>query len=102
MRNPAFKHKGIKKKATSYGYGGEGASESVIFTLYNTKIVTVSRHSVVLNHGEYRTVTTKRRMNEISKELGLGYYVFASKGEWYVAYQGHDYPFLGKQVFLSR
>ena len=39
---------------------------------------------VVLNHGGYQTVTTKKRMNQFAKMFDLGYRVFQVKGEWFV------------------
>jgi hypothetical protein len=85
MRNPAFKTRSrsgsrVSKKATSY----RKTDEAIIFKLYGTDIVTVYPKKVVLNSGGYRTMTTKRRMNQISDELGLGYQVYSEKGEWVV------------------
>lgn len=98
MRNPAFKARGrggsrVVKKRTTY----EKSGESVIFTLYHTPIVTVTLNSIILNTGGYRTVTTKRRMNEISKEAGLGFSVYAIRGSWYV-----HYPYMGEDMELVR
>lgn len=108
MRNPAFKamstkgsygsRRKVAKKATSY----EQSGDAIIFTLYHTPIVTVSKHEIVLNHGGYRTVTTKRRMNEISEELMLGYAVGQSKGEWHVRYMGRTAPFEGNIIRMHR
>ena len=108
MRNPAFKAMSsrgsygsrckVVKKATSYREEGN----SVIFTLYHTPIVTVRKHEIILNHGGYMTVTTKRRMNEISQELGLKYGVHQSKGKWYVYYMGFDVAFEGNKIRLYR
>ena len=80
MRNPAFKSRGIRKKATSY----EKSGEEIIFRLYHTNIVVIRPHEVVLNSGGYQTVTTKRRMNEILKEYNINYTVEAYKGDWYI------------------
>ena len=55
MRNPAFRTRSrsgsrVSKKATSY----RQESESVIFRLYGTDIVTVGENTIVLNSGGYR------------------------------------------------
>jgi hypothetical protein len=85
MKNPAFKARSrsgsrVSKKATSY----RQTDEAIIFRLYGTDIVTVYPKKVILNSGGYRTVTTKRRMNQISEELGLGYTIYTVRGEWVV------------------
>jgi len=87
MKNPAFKARSrsgsrVSKKATSYRKEGE----LIIFRLYGIDIVSVGKNSIVLDSGGYKTVITKRRMNQISKELDLGFYVYAKKGVWWVAF----------------
>jgi hypothetical protein len=54
--------------------------------LHNTKIVSFDKQdrSAILNSGGWRTVTTKRRMNEVSNEFDLGIQVFQDNFEWYV------------------
>ena len=81
MKNPTFKHRGIKKKAMSYEKVG---SEEIIFRLYYTNIVIIRPHEVVLNSGGYRTATTKRRMNQILEDQGIPYSVWQKKGYWHV------------------
>lgn len=82
--NPVFKghvqgfrgrdgHK-VAKKATTY----EQQGEEIVFRLYTTNIVTVKPHEIVLNTGGWNTVTTRRRMNEISQEFNLGFRVDSS------------------------
>ena len=55
--------------------------------LHNTVIVThyTKTNKVMLNNGGWYSVTTKRRMNEVSDEWDLGFSVFQKKGVWYVA-----------------
>lgn len=50
--------------------------------------------NLILNSGGYRTVTTKRRMNEVSRCFDLGYSVFQKDHEWYVTYNGKTVPFV--------
>jgi len=84
----------VAKKLTSY----RQEKESVIFRLYETDIVTVGKDTIILNSGGYRTVTTKRRMNEISEELGLGFSVSSIKGKWMVFNKGYWYIFSDRMV----
>lgn len=55
-----------------------------------TKIVQWSpdKRRVVLNSGGYRTVTTKRRMNEVAEHEALGYRVRQVKHVWWVSHKG--------------
>jgi len=39
---------------------------------------------ITLNSGGWKTVTTKRRMNQALRQWGTGYYVHQVKGEWLV------------------
>ena len=56
--------------------------------LYNTEVVRVERDRITLNHGGYKTVTTKARMNQAANQYGLGYTVYQEKGEWFVHFRG--------------
>ena len=49
---------------------------------------------ITLNTGGWWTVTTKLRMNQASREWGLGYYVYQSKGEWFVSMDGQEYNYM--------
>lgn len=94
MNNPVFKTRSrsgsrVAKKATSY----RKEDEAIIFRLYGTDIVKVTPSVITLNSGRYRTMTTKRRINEISKELGLNFEVKTNRGEWVVSYGGAWYQF---------
>lgn len=97
MRNPVFKSKGIKKKATSY----EKSGEEIIFRLYGTNIVIIRPHEIELNTGGYGTVITKRRMNQISREFELGYNIFQKDRTWYVDYMG-QIVHMGRNIVLNR
>jgi hypothetical protein len=51
----------------------------------HTRIVEWDAHSVTLRTGGWRTVTTKRKMNQAARQFGLGYGVHQRKGRWYVS-----------------
>ena len=61
-------------------------STDVVKVNWNTGIIT-------LNTGGWDTVTTKLRMNQASREWGLGYHVYQSKGDWFVSMDGLDYNY---------
>lgn len=60
----------------------ENGSTKVV--LHGTVIVAFNSHRVILNSNGWRTVTTKQRMNQASKEYGLGFTVYQRNWEWYV------------------
>lgn len=58
--------------------------------------VVVSRDAegtITLDSGGWRTATTKTRMNQAANQFGLGFQVYAKRGEWFVSYRGEDIPF---------
>ena len=70
--------------------------------LYDTQIVTICKNKIILNTGGWCSVTTKRRMNQISEEYDLGYHVYAKNYDWYVDYNNSTYRFFGKEIVLER
>lgn len=55
-------------------------------TYHGTDVVIFDDEKIILNTGGWKTVTTKARMNLASQEFVLGYWVYRSKGLWYVVY----------------
>lgn len=51
---------------------------------HNTCIVEFSNNHVLLNTGGWNTVTTKRRMNQVSEWFNLGFTVYQKNFIWYV------------------
>ena len=62
-------------------------------TYHWTDVVCWDNKKIILSSGGYRTVTTKRRMNQASEQFGLGYRVFQKDYEWYVEYKGKVYDY---------
>lgn len=60
---------------------------------HNTIVVEVTDDSIVLRCGGYYTNTTKRRMNQASRQYGLGIHVYQVNYDWYVGYNGKVLPF---------
>lgn len=64
------------------------------YTYHSTAVVQVNPDgSIVLDSGGWRTATTKLAMNQASKQDGLGFQVFARRGEWFVTWKGRELEF---------
>jgi hypothetical protein len=62
-------------------------------SLWDTDIVRANKREIELNSGGWYTPTTKRRMNQASEELGLGYNVYQEDKEWFVSHRGQTRKF---------
>lgn len=64
---------------------------------HNTDIITIDfeNRTVTLDAGNYYTVTTKRRMNQVMKDFDIPYRVHQHKYKWYVynIYTQENYEF---------
>lgn len=69
------------KRATTVFEDGDGFTACVY---HQTKIVRWSGSTIILNSNGFQTVTTKRRMNEVSSHYGLGFHVFQKDHDWFV------------------
>jgi hypothetical protein len=65
-------------------------------------IVEFDDKEILLVTGDLRTAKTKRRMNYISKQNGLGYRVRSKNGTWTIEYQGKTYEFANVKIRLDR
>jgi hypothetical protein len=61
--------------------------------LYDTTIVKYNKDTITLNAGSWKTVTTKRRMNQVSDTHKLYFRIFQTKNVWYVNYGEHLHEF---------
>ena len=52
--------------------------------LYNTTIYEVTEESYIFNTDGFKTVTTKRRMNQISEDFNLGFEIYQKNYCWFV------------------
>lgn len=84
---------GIGRTSTSIAGDGEGNTE---IAYHSTKVVIFSEELIALDNGGWSSVTTKRRMNEVSHTFNLGYQVFQAKHQWYVSFGGKTYPYSNK------
>lgn len=61
---------------------------------HKTCIVEYDDKAVKLHSGGWKTVTTKRKMNQASNQFGLGYGVFQKDFDWFVTMpNGQTVPF---------
>ena len=68
-----------------------------------TDVVTVEKDKIVLRHNGWATVTTKRRMNQVSELYGLGFYVSQKDFDWYVTDKNGDvHEFYNQTLTLQR
>jgi hypothetical protein len=70
--------------------------KDVVVTLHGTNIVSYVGDSIVLNSGNYRTVTIKKYMNKYSP-VGI----FQKDWKWYVCTGGQVYDFYDGMMFLQ-
>lgn len=68
-------------------------------TYHATLIVRASEKFITLNSGGWKTVTTKRKMQQASNQFNLGYGVYQKAGQWYVEYQGVHVKFFDGITF---
>ena len=69
---------------------------------HNTVIVRFNDNEIKLNTGGWNTFTTKRRMNQVSQEFDLGYYVSQKDFEWHVSHKGKAINFHKEALILER
>tara|TARA_R100001440_G_scaffold48942_1_gene68780 strand:+ start:159 stop:467 length:309 start_codon:yes stop_codon:yes gene_type:complete len=68
---------------------------------HNTNIVEFTPTSVTLNSGGWDTATTKRRMNEVSCQYNLDFWVSQENFKWWVSVgpSGKPIPFKDGMTF---
>lgn len=77
-------------------------NRSTDVVLYNTTIVSFDNNTITLDHGGWKTATTKQRMNQASDEYDLGYQVYQDNYNWYVNFKGNAYKFETGSLTLNR
>ena len=69
---------------------------------HDTPVVTFDEKTIDLDHGGWRTRSTKVRMNQASQEFGLGFHVFQKAHEWFVDFHDKTYLFEVDTLTLNR
>lgn len=71
---------------------------SVVYA--STLIVDKVGNEITLDSGGWRTVTTKRKMNQAARQFGLGYSVYQRDFKWFVDLpNGETVPFEDNMTF---
>lgn len=80
------------------------ATDGLVSVIYaSTMIVEVKPDTITLDTGGYKSVTTKRKMNQASHQFGLGYSVYQKDFTWYVCKpNGETVEFDGKSITFDR
>jgi hypothetical protein len=79
----------LSPHATSWS--GDNSAGSV--TYHQTTIVEWTPSGIRLRHGGHDTLTTKKKMNQASKQFELGFSVFSHHGTWFVNDGAGELPF---------
>ena len=74
----------------------------ITVTYHNTRVVDVTTEHITLDTGGWKTITTKRRMNQASTQFNLGYTVYQQKGQWFVGYRGITRQFDQDEIVIAR
>lgn len=88
------------KRATTVIPDSEGWNACIY---HQTKVVrwNMATGEVVLNSDGHQSYTTKKRMNEVSKEYGLGFQVFQRDHEWFVKLPNGCTAFYGDHMSFN-
>ncbi|MCI0731761.1 MAG: single-stranded DNA-binding protein [Chloroflexi bacterium] len=79
-----------------------GKEGETVVVYYETAIVTFDDNQIILDTGDWWTVSTQGRMNWVSKEMDLGYEVHQNKQGWSIEYQGKPYDYKTNRIRLDR
>jgi hypothetical protein len=69
---------------------------------HDTPVVTFDEKTIELDHGGWRTRSTKVRMNQASQEFELGFRVFQKAHDWFVDFHDETYLFDADTLTLNR
>jgi hypothetical protein len=78
------------------------AGDLTCITYHSTQIVAFDRHNVTLRTGGYDTATTRRKMNQASRQFGLGYKVYCKDFGSFVELPGGKVVPLTREVTFAR
>jgi len=83
----------IKKEAHSTVSWDEGVNGEIVHYLKHHQTIILERHKdhIVLNSGGWRSITTKKRLNDY---LPSNFGIYQEKGQWYVCIDGEEEHFM--------
>ena len=100
-RRQSPSNKWYRSKRATKVFTDEKAGYNVV-RYHNTDVVIWNDNEIKLDTGGYQTHTTKDRMNQVSREYDLGFYVYQKNFDWYVEYKGETIPFTDSTLILLR
>tara|TARA_R100000306_G_C4373129_1_gene140840 strand:+ start:76 stop:369 length:294 start_codon:yes stop_codon:yes gene_type:complete len=65
--------------------GRDEETNAISVRYHRTNVVQFNGSTVTLDHGEWLTQTTKRRMNQASEQFNLGFHVYQKDNVWFVS-----------------
>ena len=87
-------------KLSTYRTNVMATGDRLAVVYVNTLIVDKVGNSITLDSGGYETVTTKRKMNQASRQFALGYSVYQRNFKWFVDLPtGETVPFVDGMTF---
>lgn len=89
-RKPKPKNQ-LSNYATTISYNQYSGMQEVIY--HSTVIVAWNTSKIVLNSDNWKTSTTKRKMNQCSNQFDLRFRVYQEDFIWYVSWKGEILPF---------
>lgn len=79
------------------------AEWETIVKYHHTNIVNYNKETIMLDYGNWPSVSTKANMNRASCQFNLGYEVHSKDFDWYALYKGEKHWFdMNSQVRLTR
>jgi hypothetical protein len=74
---------------------------------HSTPVVKFNHAKIILNHGGYKTITTKLRMNQTSNQFNLGFRVYQKDFDWFVQLLPFNngnkpIPFDSRELIINR
>ena len=79
-------------------------SNGILSVVYHsTEVVRFDRSTnmLTLDDGGWATSTTKTRMNQASRQFGLGYRVFQKDYDWFIEVNGEVIPFTSEPIKIA-
>ena len=80
----------------------DNSNMAVAVRYWATDVVKFDNDKIILNNGGWYTSTTKKRMNQVSKEFNLGFYVYQKNYDWFVDYDNKIHCFKSNKLVLNR
>ena len=75
------------------------ATNGLLSVIYaRTLIVTADANDITLDSGGYRTLSTKKKMNQTAKDFELGFQVYQKKNKWFVQFRDNVLPFMDGMI----